>query len=151
MSICRAPITIRTWAPNSKQLTVTTKYQKLDGGNEISVMFWKFVCSSCTGCRQVHDAQSLSPMPTVTAHFRVLPWLWAHPVFRVIPGAIYFLRHLQREYDSAGILFLAAGHPYVWNKMAAISTPHSYKIVQQQYLLAKSRTLEREMPIKAGS
>jgi len=28
------------------------KYQKLDGRNEISVMFWKFVCSSCTGCRQ---------------------------------------------------------------------------------------------------
>jgi len=26
------------------------KYQKLDGRNEISVMFWKFVCSSCTGC-----------------------------------------------------------------------------------------------------
>jgi len=24
------------------------KYQNLDGRNEISVMFWKFVCSSCT-------------------------------------------------------------------------------------------------------
>jgi len=28
------------------------KYQKLEGRNEISVMFSKFVCSSCTGCRQ---------------------------------------------------------------------------------------------------
>jgi len=27
------------------------KYQKLDGRNEISVMFWKFVCSPWTGCR----------------------------------------------------------------------------------------------------
>jgi len=52
MYICRAPITIRTWAPNSKQIAVTMKYQKLDGTNGISVMFWKFVCSSCTGCRQ---------------------------------------------------------------------------------------------------
>jgi len=39
------------------------KYQKLDGKNEISVMFWKFFCSSCTGCRQA--VSSMQPYITV--------------------------------------------------------------------------------------
>ena len=43
MYIYRAPITIKTRAPNSKQLAVTMKCQKLDGRNKISVMFSKFV------------------------------------------------------------------------------------------------------------
>jgi len=47
------------------------KYQKLDGRNEISVMFWKFVCSSCIGCRQ-----AVSSMQPDRSSWRHVHWTW---------------------------------------------------------------------------
>jgi len=47
------------------------KYQKLDGRNEISVMFWKFVCSSCTGCRQ-----AVSSMQPCRRSWKHVHWTW---------------------------------------------------------------------------
>ena len=47
------------------------KYQKLYGRNEISVMFWKFVCSSCTGCRP-----AVSSMQPGRRSWRHVHWTW---------------------------------------------------------------------------
>jgi len=47
------------------------KYQKLDGRNEISVTFWKFVCSRCTGCRQ-----AVSSMQPGRRSWRHVHWTW---------------------------------------------------------------------------